>query len=105
MSETRTVYPQIPWIKSPNGVFEVYANSMHVTWSLDDVRVRLGQVVDSPETPNPGAKFVGAIEERAAVTVSWREAKILLNQLRAVILSYESVNGPINLDVKLPPSM
>jgi hypothetical protein len=105
MSEETKVVPEIVWIKSPKGICEVYANTMHVTWSLDDVRVRLGQMVDSPETPNPGPGFAGAIEERAAVTFTWRGAKILHHQLAAIIESYETVNGPIDLDVKLPSSM
>jgi len=94
----------IPWVKSPDGVFEVYANMTHLVWSLDDVRVRLGQIIDSPETPNPGEGFLAVSEERAAVTFSWRGAKFFRNQLSAIIDSYEQVNGEINLDVVLAPS-
>jgi hypothetical protein len=47
-------YPVLRWIKSPDGICEVYANAVHVTWTQDDVRIRLGQLVNDPETPNPG---------------------------------------------------
>ena len=94
----------IPWVKSPKGVFEVYSNMTHIAWSLDDVRVRLGQLIDSPETPNPGQDFRAVSEERAAVTFSWRGAKLFRNQLSTLIDSYEKVNGEIKLDPALAPS-
>ena len=94
----------IPWVKSPKGVFEVYANMTHLTWSLDDVRVRLGQIIDNPETPQPGEGFKAVAEERAAVTFSWRGAKFFRNNLTAIIESYEKVNGEIKLDIALAPS-
>jgi hypothetical protein len=95
----------IEWMKPEEGVFDFYANTAHLTWSLDDVRVRFAQLVDSPETPNPGGSFVAVAEERVAVTFSWRNAVVFRNALSAVIESYEKVNGPIKLEVKLPPSM
>jgi hypothetical protein len=95
----------LPWIKSPSGVFNVYANSVHITWSVDDVRIRLAQVVDNPETPTPGKDFRGASEERAALTVSWRMAKLLRDELARAIENFEKTNGPIKGDVKLPVSI
>jgi len=97
--------PVLPWIKSPNGIFETYANVIHVTWTQDDVRVRFAQVVNAPEAPNPGPTFRGTNEERAAITFPWRYAKLLRDQLTTIIDSYEKTNGPINLEVKLPPSV
>ncbi len=96
---------KIEWIKPEEGVFDVYANTAHMTWSLDDVRVRFAQLVDSPETPNPGDKFVGVAEERVAVTFAWRNAVIFRDSLSALIENYEKTNGPIKTDVKLPPSV
>lgn len=93
----------IDWVKSPNGVFETYANTLHLNWSLDDVRLRLGQVINSPDTPNPGPELVAIIEERAAVTFSWRNAIVLRDQLSLLIDSYERVNGLVNRHVKLAP--
>ena len=92
----------IKWVKSPNGVFEVYANMVHIVWSKDDMRIRLGQIIDSPQTPNPGPEFEAVSEERAAVTLSWREAVLLRKNLNQLIEAYEKINGEIKLEVKLP---
>jgi hypothetical protein len=105
MSASDALQPMMPWIKSSAGVAEIYTNRIHATWSVDDVRMRLGQVVDSPQTPNPGMGFHGAIEERAAVTFSWRNAKLLRDQLTQMVESYEKVNGEINVNAELPPSI
>jgi hypothetical protein len=93
-----------PWIKAPDGVVDVYANNFQVTWSLDDVRIRLAQLVSNPEKPTPGDRFQGANEERAAITFTWRIAKMLRNHLTQAIDGYEKINGEINIDIKLPPS-
>jgi hypothetical protein len=105
MSEEKAPKKKLPWIKSPSGVTEIYANAAHITWTLDDLRIRLGQIIDSPETPNPGPSFLGATEERAAVTLSWRNAKLLRDNLSSIIEGYETVNGEINIDLTLPNSI
>jgi len=93
------------WIAPEEGVFDFYANTAHMTWSLDDVRVRFAQLVTDPDSRNPGAEFIGVAEERAAVTFSWRNAVIFRNALTLLIEAYEKINGPITVDIKLPPSM
>ncbi len=93
------------WVPAPEGVKEIYANLTTIQWSLDDVRVRLAQMVNSPETPNPGGNLVAIAQERAAVTVSWRGAKIFATNLQKAIESYERVNGEIVVDLTLPKSM
>jgi hypothetical protein len=95
-------FPPIRWVEHPEGVYEVYANLAHITWSLDDLRIRLAQLVTSPESRNPGAEYIGVAEERAAVTLTWRNAKIFRNQLTAVIEKFEQENGEIKVDVRLP---
>ena len=94
----------VDWVKSPNGIFETYANNLHLNWALDDVRLRFGQVVNSPNTPNPGSDLIAVIQERAAITFSWRNAVMLRDNLTQLIESYERVNGLINRHVKLAPS-
>ncbi len=101
MSEVK---PPIFWIKSPTGTAEYYANMSHVMWSLDDVRVRLGQLIEAQDS-DPTRPFIPVAQERAAVTMSWRNAKLLAKQLAALVESYENVNGEITLDVKLPPAV
>ena len=95
----------LPWVRSSQGIVEIYANNMHITWSKDDMRIRLSQVITDPGTPNPGEESRGIYEERAAVTFTWRGAKILRDQLTRAIAGYEAVNGEIKTDIMLPPSM
>jgi hypothetical protein len=95
----------LEWVKPEEGVFDVYANTAHLTWTQDDVRVRFAQLIESPETPNPGDRFVGVAEERVAVTFSWRNAVIFRDGLNRAIENYEKVNGSIKVDVTLPPSV
>jgi hypothetical protein len=83
---------------------EVYANLATIQWSLDDVRVRLAQMVNSPETPNPGDDLVAIAQEKAAVTVTWRGAKIMADRLTQAVKDYERVNGEIVVDLELPKS-
>jgi hypothetical protein len=96
--------PELPWMLSPRGVVEVYANNMHVTWTKDDLRIRLAQIVEDPTAPTPGAEFKAVNQERVAVTFNWRGAKILRNQLNRIIAAYEKANGEVNIDVTLPAS-
>ncbi len=95
---------QAKWIESPDGILEVYANQTHITWTVDDIRVRLAQLVPSAETRSPGMDFVGVAEERAAFTLSWRMAKLLRDQLASAIDNFEKTNGTIKTDLKLPMS-
>lgn len=92
---------QIKWFRNPQGVIEIYANTAHVQWTLDDVRIRLAQMIEDPNDPTPGAEFKAACEERAAVTFSWRNAKLLRDQLTGLITAYERLNGEINTSPKL----
>jgi hypothetical protein len=92
------------WIRSEDGISEIYANMSHITWTLDDVRIRLAQLVAHPEGLNPGREYKVVAEERAAVTFTWRAAVLLRDQLIMLIQSYEKTNGPIKVDVKLPPA-
>ncbi|MHB1672616.1 MAG: DUF3467 domain-containing protein [Acidobacteriaceae bacterium] len=93
--------PKTKWVKSPLGVAEYYVNTSLVMWSLDDVRFRLGQLVNA-EDNSSNEDFKAVAQERAAVTMSWRNAKMLRNQLMQLIKLYEDTNGEINVDVNLP---
>lgn len=104
MNAPESQYPKLPWIKSPTGSVEIYSNIMHLTWTLDDVRVRLGQIVTSPDSMTPGAGYKGVNEERAAVTFSWRNAKLLRDELATLIARYEKVNGEIETATVLAPN-
>jgi hypothetical protein len=92
------------WVKSADGIVQIYANMAHITWSLDDIRIRLAQLVTSDETRTPGPVYTAVAEERAAVTFTWRNAKVLRDQLTQAIDNFEKTNGVIKMDTKLPPS-
>jgi hypothetical protein len=93
--------PAFQWICSKEGVPEVYANVIAASWTLTDVRFRIGQVVPNPNADDPKNPFV--TEERAAVTIAWAQAKWLRDNLINLIASYEKVNGEIK-PITLPPS-
>jgi len=106
MAETENEQkPSILWVPGPQGVMEIYANLATIQWSLDDVRVRLAQMINSPETPNPGDDLVAIAQERAAITVTWRGAKLMATRLAEAVAAYERVNGEIITDLVLPISL
>jgi hypothetical protein len=79
------------WVPPRNGVFrDIYANIIHPSWTLFDVRVRLGQLIPAADYK---ADFV--IEEQGTVTMSWHEAKILRDALSELIAAYEKTNGEL----------
>jgi hypothetical protein len=85
------------WVKSSQGVFETYSNQTHLTWSLDDVKLRFAQLGEANESAGPGDALVTVNVHKATITVSWRNAKILHAQLGLIVGNYEKVNGEINL--------
>jgi hypothetical protein len=95
------VKPRTKWIPSKSGsIPEIYTNYTHASWTLFDVRLRLGHLV-SADPSNEGAKeFVS--EELGAVTFSWPQAKFIRNTLNQLLASYEEANGEIK-PLKLPP--
>jgi hypothetical protein len=102
MSENKK--PPIQWVEPPEGVTEYYANMVNLLWSLDDVRFKIGQLVDPSEKAAPGANFRPVALASAAVTLSWRNAKLLRDDLIALVNSYEKVNGEIVTSIVLAPS-
>jgi hypothetical protein len=102
--KSKSEKPSMQWVPSPSGVIEIYANLATLQWSLDDVRVRVAQMINSPETPNPGDDLVAIAQERVAVTMSWRNAKRMRDSLIEAIDAYERKNGEIVIDLKLPYS-
>ena len=64
-------------------------------------KVRLSVAGNAGEFCHARPEFKGAVEERAAVTITWRNAKLMRNQLSDLIQAYEEVNGEINIGVKL----
>jgi hypothetical protein len=87
------------WIPPRDGVFrDLYANIIHPSWSLFDVRFRLGQLVPAADYESD---FV--IEEKGTVIMSWHQAKVVRDALNDLIASYEKVNGEL-APLKLTPA-
>jgi|SRR6266446_3506323 len=83
------------WIEPEDGICDVYSNFVHLNWTLYDVRIRFGQIVAHPE--QPPEKAVWAINEWAAVTIPWGQAKALRDMLNETIQKYEAINGEITV--------
>lgn len=90
---------KIQIVRSAAGMAEYYSNYASLNWNPYDVRIRFAQVVANQETTGDDA--VATVEERAAITLSWAEAKKLRDLLDEVIKRYEKVNGEIK-PVQLP---
>lgn len=91
------------WIPAPNGIYEVYSNYVHLNWTLFDVRIRLGQLVPHPKDTDPTKLIRFVVEERAAVTLAWPEAKAVAQLLQGLVSSYEKTNGDI-VPLKMTPA-
>ena len=94
-------YPQVALLKQVKGICEVYANVIHINWTAYDVRLRLGQLIADPRTSPQNAKWV--VEEQAAITMAYGEAKYLRNLLHGIILDYEAKNGELKMPVLPAP--
>lgn len=92
------------WVAPRDGkpIPEIYANFVLSSWTMFDVRVRLGQLVPTGTVPSSDANKDFVVEERAAVTLSWQHAKLVAQLLTDLVASYEAANGKIN-PIKLPP--
>jgi hypothetical protein len=89
MSDEQTT-PPIPFRTNPSAP-EIYANYVHLSWTLFDVRVRLGQIIPTANAPSEPKEFVA--QEVGAVTMSWGQAKFLRDSLVDAIARYETANG------------
>lgn len=87
------------WVRSKENIPEIYGNMVNPSWTLVDVRFRIGQLV--PIDSETATEFVS--EEQAAVTISWPYVKVLRNVLSELVANYEKVNGEIK-QINLPPA-
>jgi hypothetical protein len=97
--------PQVyKWIRLKENIPEIYGNVVHASWTLVDVRFRIGQLVPSGTDPSadPSSQFVQ--DEQAAVTIAWPYVKTLRDMLTHLVANYEKVNGEIK-PINLPPTI
>lgn len=87
------------WIRREDSA-EVYSNLYFVNWSRTDLRIRFGQMIPTNDT---STKVSFVVEEKAAVTMSWAQAKALRDSLNDAVERFEKTNGVIDLlNLKLP---
>jgi hypothetical protein len=72
------------------GTVHVYCNNIQMATTSFDLRLMLGEIADSTEE-----KII--VEQRVQVAMTWIEAKILADFLRANIEAYERLNGPMTM--------
>jgi hypothetical protein len=72
------------------GVFHVYCNNIQMASTSFDLRLMLGEIAESTEE-----KVI--VEQRVQVAMTWIEAKILSDFLRANVQAYEELNGKLEL--------
>jgi hypothetical protein len=71
-------------------LFTTYANNVALAWTHFDVRMVFGEVVETmPE------KIV--VEQRAQITISYPQAKLLMMALAQVLGQYETTVGEVRL--------
>jgi len=85
-----------------DGAFLAYANVVNADWTLYDIRLHFGELMQVPADDLPSWKNrQGIILERVAVTIPWHQAKMLRDLLDGVIRNYEAINGELK-QIKLP---
>jgi hypothetical protein len=87
------------WQIPEGGRPDIYSNIYFLHWSLVDIRLRFGQMVPDPEKPPESSGWY--VQELAAVTTSWAQAKALALQLSEMVKKYEDLNGEIK-PLKMP---
>ena len=91
-----------PLEESEDGVFQAYANVVNMDWTLYDIRIRFGELMQVPNDEDPSWKNQHAIVlERAAIRMPWHQAKNLRDLLDGILKNYEAINGEL-VPIKLP---
>jgi hypothetical protein len=73
----------------------VYANHIHMEASVWDLKLLFGELDQSVDPL--------IVEQHTAVTIPWRQAKLLIYFLKAQLVAYEIVNGKIDIPASVRP--
>lgn len=76
------------------GLFHVYSNSVQMASTGFDVKVIFGELAEIADD-----KVI--VDQRVQVAMTWIEAKIVAEFLRANVEAYEALNGPLTLPKNL----
>ena len=90
-------------VQPPGGVQHIYANFVSLGVTSHDMMIWFGKLYRVLDLPD--AEPLNRVEQRAAVSLSWSEAKHLRNSLSDVIEKFEKVNGEINATPTIPPKI
>jgi hypothetical protein len=92
--EQETLRPKLEYVvpDPESDLFTTYANNVQLGSTVYDMRMIFGELVEATTD-----KFV--IEQRAHITVSWLQAKILSEMIARLVAVYESQHG----EIKIPP--
>ena len=85
---------RLEFVEPEEGIFRTYSNHHRFGWTGYDVRLLFGELVEVSSN-----EYI--IEETAHITMSWIQAKYLLQNLQNLIQKYEAENGPIQ-PIKVP---
>lgn len=94
---------ELTFSEPEEGLYNAYANIVNLNWTLFDVRLRFGELIQvtNPDAPT-GAGQIGIVEERVAVTLPWHQVKLLRDNLDDLIKRYEKVNGELKQVILAP---
>ena len=95
---------KLPLEEPEEGVFSVFSNLVNLDWTLYDIRLRFGELLQVPNEDNPTWENQhGILLEKAAIRLPWHQAKLLRNMLDHVLRNYEEANGELK-PITLPAS-
>jgi hypothetical protein len=91
-------------VEPDGGLPEIYSNHLALSITRDDLRLAFGQVVplegqvidaafEWPEGNAKTAALPGAVAQRVAVTLTWRQAKRVSQALAGAVARFEAKNG------------
>lgn len=87
---------KVPLEAPEDGVYYAYGNVVNMNWTLTDVQLRFGELIQVANDESPTWENQhGILLERVAVTIPWYQAKVLLDMLGKVVRNYEAVNGEL----------
>ena len=102
-TDAKGVDPATTPLEEPeDGIFSAYSNLINLDWTLYDLRIRFGELMQVPNDEDPTWKNQrGIVLERVAVRIPWHQAKWLRDMLDGIVKNYEILNGELK-QLQLP---
>lgn len=95
-SQPSSDQPEVEFVEPDpeSSLFLTYSNHVQLGFTLFDIRLLFGEIVDVSRTKL-------TIEQRAQITMSWLQAKLLLVLVGKAVAEHEARNG----EIKVPAGM